>query len=163
MGQPVYRSRPQVVETASRALVISCSAYDFQPYLRDFLAAHLHLAEGAYDLLAVPGGGQFLLLTEYLPKFAWVGQKWVRFQVERHQLPRVVVIGHEGCGWYNEERVVPTFLHGLIGTAASQQDRQRADLARIAAALRGMLPMIAVETYYAEKSADGTIQFTREA
>ena len=74
MSQTVYRSSAAFAETPARTLVICCSASAWMPYTREFLAGGLSLTEGSYDLLAVPGGGQLLLLGEYLPKFAWAGQ-----------------------------------------------------------------------------------------
>jgi hypothetical protein len=73
MSEILYTSQAPFVEPESAVLVISCSSNAFLPYTQEFLEKHLGLGPGAYDLLAVPGGPQFLLLTEYLPKFAWGG------------------------------------------------------------------------------------------
>lgn len=162
MSGSVYRSQTPFVEKESTVLVIACTSNVFLPYTREFLEKHLGLSEGSYDLLAVPGGGQFLLLTEYLPKFAWVGHRWVKFLVERHRLRRVIVMAHQDCAWYSEERLVPAFLQ-KFGVGKSLKERQREDLREIAHALRQLSLPITVEAYYAEKSADGFVQFTKEA
>ncbi|MCS6936926.1 MAG: hypothetical protein NZ610_05750 [Candidatus Bipolaricaulota bacterium] len=162
MSESVYRSQAPFAERESAVLVIACTSNAFLPYTREFLERHLGLPEGSYDLLAVPGGGQFLLLTEYLPKFAWVGHRWIKFLVERHRLRRVIVIAHQDCAWYSEERFIPPFLQRL-GVGRSLKDRQREDLREIVQALRQLSLPIAIEAYYAEKSADGFVRFTKEA
>ena len=78
MADLVYKSAAPLVDRESATLVITCSSNTYAPYVREFLEKSLKLSEGTYDHLALPGGPQFLLLTEYLPKFAWAGQRWVR-------------------------------------------------------------------------------------
>lgn len=162
MSESIYKSQAPFAERESAVLVIACNSNVFLPYTREFLEKHLGLSEGSYDLLAVPGGAQFLLLTEYLPKFAWVGHRWVKFLVERHRLRKIIVIAHQDCAWYSEERLVPQFLQ-KFGVGRSFQERQREDLREIVQALRHLSLPITVEAYYAEKSADGFVQFTKEA
>lgn len=161
MPETVYKSQTPFTEKESTVLVISCSSNVFLPYTREFLEKHLGLS--TYDLLAVPGGPQFLLLTEYLPKFAWVGHKWVKFLVERHRLKRVIIISHEDCAWYSEERLVPAFLQKFGVGIKSLKERQIEDLREIVGALHNLGLPITVEAYYAEKGADGFVQFGREA
>ena len=76
MDSAAYRSQGPFTERPSATLVITCTSNAYSPYVREFLERHLGLADGTYDYLAVPGGPQFLLLGEYLPKFAWAGQRW---------------------------------------------------------------------------------------
>ena len=160
MGATVYRSRAALSGTGGDTLVICCSSNIYLPATEEFLAGHLGLSPGAFYLLAVPGGAQLLLAGEYLPKFAWVGQRWLRFFAERQQSRRIVVIAHDECLWYATEHAVPAFLHSVLGIPS--HDRARADLARIAAAIREVHPAAAVEAYFAAKAADGTVEFTRE-
>ncbi|MCL6642422.1 MAG: hypothetical protein K6T71_03760 [Candidatus Bipolaricaulota bacterium] len=161
MSESVYTSQAPLVERESAVLVISCSSNAFLPYTQEFLEQGLGLGPGQYDLLAVPGGPQFLLLTEYLPKFAWVGQRWVKFLVERHSLKRVIAIAHEDCAWYGAEQFVPQFLQ-KFGVGRSLKERQREDLREIVGALRHLGLPISVEAYYAEKGPDGRVRFVRE-
>ncbi|MEM4217910.1 MAG: hypothetical protein QXZ09_07785 [Candidatus Methanomethylicaceae archaeon] len=174
MPESLYTSQEPFVEPESSVLVICCSSNAFLPYTQEFLERQLGLGPGNYDLLAVPGGPQFLLLTEYLPKFAWVGHRWVKFLIERHRLKRVIVISHEDCAWYSEERFVPQFLHAARGLhlrlpEAGEDARsrrslaQREDLREIVHALHALELPISVEAYYAEKSSDGRVRFQKEA
>jgi hypothetical protein len=159
MSEILYTSQAPFVEPESAVLVISCSSNAFLPYTQEFLEKHLGLGPGAYDLLAVPGGPQFLLLTEYLPKFAWVGHRWVKFLVERHRLKRVIAIAHEDCAWYGAEQFVPQFLQKFA--ESSLKERQREDLRQIVQALRALGLPITIEAYYAEKSPDGKVRFQK--
>lgn len=156
-----YRSRKPYTDTGSSVLVISCSSNAFYPYLREFLENALGLAEGSFDVLLVPGGAQFLLLSDYLPKFAWVGRKWISFLVERHGLSRVVVVAHDDCAWYAEERLLPSFLLRFGHDTLSAAERQKRDLGEIVASLRGLLPGTSVEAWFAGKGADGILTFVR--
>jgi hypothetical protein len=160
MGTIVHRSRGEFTDSSAGTLVICCSSNAYLPYTQELLG-QLGLAPGSFDLLAIPGGAQLLLATEYLPKFAWVGQRWLKFFAERQQIRRVILVAHEDCAWYATEHAVPPFLHALAGVPA--HDRQRDDLARIAAAIRTLHPGAAVEAYFAAKSSDGHVEFSREA
>ncbi len=158
---PFTTSKP--IETrGGGAVVVACSANDLQPALREFLEQHLKLPEGTYYLLAVPGGPQFMALSEHLPKFAWAGQKWVGFFVEKLKVGRIVLVSHEDCAWYADERFLPAILRALGHGDLSMKDRQRNDLKHAAAALRSALPAAVVEAYFAEKTADGHLTFNRE-
>jgi hypothetical protein len=161
MGATVYRSRVAFKDDSAQTLVICCSSNAYLPYTEEFIASHLHLSPGSFDLLAVPGGAQLLLATEYLPKFAWVGQRWLKFFAERQQIRRIVVIAHDDCAWYATEHAVPAFLHSVVGVPHG--DRQRTDLGRVAAALRELHPAATVEAYFAAKGSDGAVEFSREA
>jgi len=161
MDSAVYRSQGPFAERQSATLVITCTSNAYAPYVREFLERHLGLADGTYDYLAVPGGPQFLLLGEYLPKFAWAGQRWVKFLVERHRLKRAVLISHEDCAWHDDDRMLPALVHRL--TAGPGEADQPADLRRMAAALHGHLPGIGVEAYFARKEPDGRVGFARVA
>jgi hypothetical protein len=162
MSETAYKSQTPYHKKESSVLVICCSGYDFLPYTREFLEKHLGISEGSYDLLAVPGGAQFLLLTEYLPKFAWVGHRWVKFLVERHRLRKVIAISHEDCGWYKDDRLVPAFLQKFGVGPRSLKERQREDLREIAKSLQRVGLPIAIEAYYAENHPDGFVHFTKE-
>jgi hypothetical protein len=174
MDTPVYASVQPFAERQSATVVVTCTSHAYTPYVREFLERHLGLAEGTYDTLSVPGGPQFLLLTEYLPKFAWAGRRWVKFLVERHRLRRAVLISHAQCAWHDDERMVPALVHRLLGAgggsgaggaggAAGGDAEQAADLRRMAAALHAHLPGLAIEAYLARREPDGRVGFVRVA
>lgn len=127
-------------------LVVHCSDYRFRRAFNEFIEQTLAIAE--YDRIAVPGGPQFLVALDYLPKFGWVGIRWTRFLVEMHGLKRVVLIAHEDCGWYRH----------VHGSHAELEARQREDLHRAREQLREILPGITVATYLATLH-DGKIGF----
>lgn len=156
---PVASARPEA--SPSPVLVVACSKGAYLPATREFLERHLGLPEGAYHLLAVPGGPQFLVLSEHLPKFAWAGHRWLRFASERMGVNRVVLVAHEGCLWYEDERFVPAMLHRLAhgGTAA---EHQRGDLRRAAEGLRSLGLPLALEAYFIAHGADERLEFHKE-
>ena len=161
MSQTVYRAHATVHPAPAETLVICCSASQYLPATLEFVHAHLGLAEGQYFLFAVPGGAQLVLASEYLPKFAWVGQRWMKFFSERLPIRRIVVIGHDECVWYATSHAVPAFLHTVMGTSAAPRERE--DMTRIAATLRELHPGATVEAYFAAKGSDGAVEFIREA
>ena len=161
MSQSVYRARAALRATPAETLVICCAASEYLPATLEFIHTHLGLAEGEYFLLSVPGGAQLVLASEYLPKFAWVGQRWVKFFAERLPVRRVIAVGHDQCAWYAASHAVPAFLHAALGAAAER--REQHDMARIAATLRELLPGAAVEAYFAARAGDGSVEFSREA
>lgn len=163
MSQVVYTSQRVFEDKGSTVLVVTCLSHATLPYIREFLDQHLKLPDGAYNLLAVPGGPQFMALTEYLPKFAWVGQKWINFAFEKLQVRRIILFAHEDCSWYADERFVSALLHKLGHGERTLKDRQRDDLREAVASLRASLPTAVLEAYFVEKTPDGHLIFTAEA
>ncbi len=161
--ETVYFSQAPFEDKGSTVLVVACSSHDTLPYIREFLERHLKLPEGGYNLLAVPGGPQFMALSEYLPKFAWAGRKWLAFAVEKLNVRRIILVSHEGCSWYADERFVPVLLHKFVHGDKSTKERQRDDLKEAVGSLHASLPAVSAEAYFAEKAADGRLAFTREA
>jgi hypothetical protein len=135
----------------SNTVVIHCSDPRFQLPIQDFLRSRLGLAR--YALIAVPGGPQFLTLTAYLPKFAWVGWRWVKFVMDLSPVRRVILIAHEDCRWY---------LDGRFGQDPDTHKKQLRDLAAVSAALRERFGNLAVECYYA-RFEGGRVAFTEPA
>ncbi len=163
MPESVYVCQAPLEDRGSTVLVVACSSHATLPYVREFLDRHLRLPEGSYNLLAVPGGAQFMTLSEYLPKFSWVGRKWLAFAVEKLKVSRIILVAHEGCSWYADERFVPALLHKHGHGDWTAKDHQRTDLKEAVASLRDLLPAASAEAYFAEKSADGRLAFSREA
>ncbi len=161
MSGEVYVASARPEASPSPVLVVACSKGSYLAATREFLERHLGLPEGGYHLLAVPGGPQFLVLSEHLPKFAWAGHRWLRFASERMGVTRVVLVAHEGCLWYEDERFVPALLHRLAH-GATTAEHQRADLRRAAEGLRSLGVPFALEAYFIAHGADGRLGFHRE-
>jgi hypothetical protein len=161
MSGAVYVAAARPEASPSPVLVVACSRGAYLAATREFLECHLGLREGGYHLLAVPGGPQLLVLSEHLPKFAWAGHRWVRFAVEKMGVARVVLVAHEGCLWYEDDRFVPSLRHRLAhgGTAV---EHQRDDLRHAAEGLRALKLPFAIEAYFAALGTDGRVEFHRE-
>jgi hypothetical protein len=139
MADTTFRTGPVHLSPESDVIVVHCSDPRYQPHFRDFLKRGLGL--DSYALMAVPGGPQFLTLAEYLPKFSWVGWRWMKFLVDLSKPRRVILIGHDDCRWYLDAR----FLHAHAGTG----DRQIADLRGVRAQFADRFPSVTVETFFA--------------
>jgi hypothetical protein len=138
MADTVYRTRLEIPKNPD-TLVIHCTDPFFQVHFQEFL--HQHLGLESYSLIAVPGGPQFLTMVEYLPKFAWVGWRWLKFLTDVIQPARVVLIAHEGCRWYGDGRIA----------ALGSGDRNHAlrDLERVKGDIAGRFGKVRIETYMA--------------
>jgi len=123
----------------SAVVVIHCSDARFQPHFQDFLRAELGLRN--YSLIAVPGGPQFLTLADYLPKFSWAGWRWVKFMMGLGSPERVVLIAHEDCHWYLDQRFWPG--------PSNLRDRQLRDLQHVRREFAERFASTKVELYYA--------------
>ena len=120
-------------------LVIHCSDPKYQAHFQEFL--HKGLGLDRYELIAVPGGPQFLTLVDYLPKFSWAGWRWVKFLVDVAKPVRAVLIAHENCRWYRDMRF------GL--GPEEQRVRPGRDLEKVRQSFRERFPGIEVECYHA--------------
>jgi hypothetical protein len=140
MATASYRTRPVdgPTELAGGVLVVHCSDPRFQPHFQDFLRTGLGL--DSYALVAVPGSAHLLTLTEYLPKFSWVGWRWMTFLSGLVQPRRVILLGHDDCRWYRD----PRFHHLHGGSDEAQHD----DLRRVRAEIAGRFPAASVETWF---------------
>jgi len=98
--------------------VLHCSDPRYQPHFQEFLKTGLGLAH--YALICVPGGPQCLVLTDYLPKFAWAGWRWVKVMEKVAQPERIILIAHDDCRWY--------LSMGFATDPSKLRDRQIADL-----------------------------------
>ena len=123
----------------TQTLVIHCSAYDFRPYFQEFITDGLKLTE--YDVLAIPGGIQVLTLAYFLPKLESTVKKMISFLVEKHDLKRIILVGHHDCGWYKDFRFGPVHI--------DLAKRQLDDLKTVAKQLREVHGL-AIEAYYGD-------------
>jgi hypothetical protein len=115
---PVFYTSGHGAGGESKPLVIHCSDPRYQPHFQEFLEKGLRLAH--YALIAVPGGPHCLTLSEYLPKFAWAGWRWVKVMEQVAHPERIILIAHDDCRWY----VSMGFTSGTTGL----RERQIADL-----------------------------------
>ena len=150
MPEEVYRTKFEL-RAVPDTLVIHCSDPTFQAHFQEFLHDHLKLE--SYALLAVPGGPQFLTLTDYLPKYAWVGWRWTKFLFDVANPARVVLIAHEECRWYEDSR----FAHLGLGDRA----HKHLDLARVSQELRSRFPNLHVDAYLARLDS-GHVVFEKD-
>lgn len=145
-----YRSaRIEAKPESAGVVVIHCSDPRYQPHFQDFLRKNLGITN--YGLIAVPGGAQFLTLVDYLPKFSWVGWRWVKFIVDLTKPRRIILIGHDDCRWYLDLR----FGHD----PARLRERITSDMQRARAAITERFAGAAVELYWARLEADGSASF----
>jgi hypothetical protein len=98
--------------------VIHCSDPRYQPHFQEFLQTGLGLAH--YALIAVPGGPHCLTLSDYLPKFAWAGWRWVKVMERVAQPERIILIAHDDCRWY--------VSMGFVSAMTKLRERQIEDL-----------------------------------
>jgi hypothetical protein len=144
----VFRTAPAQPPAEGASLVIHCSDPRFQTHCQEFLRDGLGLDH--YALIAVPGGVQFLTLAEYLPKFSWVGWRWLKFIMGLTKPRRIILIAHEDCRWYLDLR--------FWSQPAGLRSRQEADLRQVRQTLQERFPAAKVEFYYA-RLENGSVTF----
>lgn len=153
-GETGFRSSvPWAREGRATTLVITCSSSRFLQQTGEFLAKGLHLP--AYDLVAVPGGIQWLALPELLPKHHKV-ERWVtEHLIRKHRLTRVVCIAHAGCTAYTDEGMIGSLAH--LATGKTGAEHQVEQLLKVGRELRESF-QVRVDLYYASVE-DGTVVF----
>jgi len=114
----VYYTSAHGAGSESKPLVIHCSDPRYQPHFQEFLQTGLGLAH--YALIAVPGGPHCLTLSDYLPKFAWAGWRWVKVMERVAQPERIILIAHDDCRWY--------VSMGFVSAMTKLRERQIEDL-----------------------------------
>ena len=135
----IYRTAALESKDESVDLVVHCSDPRYQPHFEEFLNKGLGLRQ--YGLIAVPGGAQFLTLADYLPKYSWVGWRWMKFMMNLSQPRRLILIAHEDCRWYLD----PRFAH----EPTRIQQRQIADLEQVRRNFAERFGACSVDLYYA--------------
>lgn len=129
-------------------VVVHCSDPRYQPHFQDFLRNGLGLDH--YALVAVPGGPQTLTLVDFLPKFAWSGWRWLKFLVNLTAPERLVLITHDDCRWYLDNR---------FAAPGSARARQVNDLQRVRGSFRERFGAVVCEMYYARlEGAEATFE-----
>lgn len=144
----IYRTALPQAKAESGVVVVHCSDPRYQPHFQDFLRKGLGLER--YGLIAVPGGPQFLTLSEYLPKFSWVGWRWVKFLMSLADPERVILIAHDDCRWYLDKR--------FWAQSSALRERQVTDLQQVRQRLAERFGRSRIELYYA-RLEDGKAAF----
>ncbi|HEY8748321.1 MAG TPA: carbonic anhydrase [Tepidisphaeraceae bacterium] len=131
------------------AAAVYCSDGRYGEQMDEFL--HTALGLPRYDRLALPGGAGCLaghLMTAYNEKLAL--ERQLEFLIKAHELKRIVLIAHQGCGFYKD----------LWTDGRTVEEQQEADLAKAAQQLRTANSGVIVETYFARR-VDGNVAFER--
>jgi hypothetical protein len=146
----VYKTTVRVGPEKTDALVVMCSDRRYRAAAEEFLARGLGLTN--YDVFGVPGGVYMLSFADALPKQLKVGMRLLKFVLENHTPPRVVLIAHEGCSRYREG-----FSSFLRRPGFTIEGKQRHDLNQVASELRETFSWIKVETFYARETDDESV------
>lgn len=155
---PIYRcAEPHGAQSKSECLVIACNSFRFLRQTQEFLFGALGLND--YDLMAVPGGVQWLALPDLLPKHNKVARGVAEYVVNKHGIKRAVCIAHEGCSAYRDEGTLGALAHMLTGKNVFEHQVEQ--LRRVG---RNLKTWFGVETelYYASVD-DGAVVFHRVA
>jgi hypothetical protein len=145
-------SLPMAVFTSSEpweaqrvgALAIYCSDGRWGDAFDEF--CHRSLLIPHYDRFAVPGGPAWITqIDSDLPDLYRPAHGQLEYLVRAHELERIVLITHWGCGFYRQ-RLKQDESHCLPA--------QFADVKQAAAALRGWFSGIKVEGYLAMHSGN---------
>lgn len=139
MAADAFRSGPIAPASDIDVVAIHCSEGRLQPHFQALLRERLAL--DTYTLVAVPGGPQFLTLATLLPKFSWVGWRWIKFVVDHTRPRRIILIAHDDCRWY----AARVFQHRL----ADPSQAALSDLREVRAALTERFAGLTIEAWFA--------------
>jgi hypothetical protein len=129
------------------ALAIYCSDGRFTRAVEELLET---LGHGRIDTLTMPGGPALLNLSSAMPSDRDAVGRAVRFLIRGHALRELVLVAHDGCGYYRARH--PT------RPADEIRALQIADLQATATILRTEHPAIEIVAYLA-LVADGHVRF----
>lgn len=138
--QPFEASHPS-------ALALYCSDGRFTEAVEELFR---HLGEDRLDTMTLPGGPGLL--------DSWTGgvfaatdmARSATFLIEAHHLKRIVLIAHEGCGFYRQR----------FGATGNHRERQISDLRTAAQALNAPHLRPQIDCYYASV-VEGCVRFER--
>lgn len=135
---PRFRASVPFQVNRVRAAAIYCADGRYGDQFDEFL--HRELGLPCYDRVALPGGaGAFAGHIESMrSEDALISE--IEFLIVSHDLDRVVLIAHEGCGYYLKK------LHTPPGALLAAQER---DLSRAAGVLLRIRPTLAVSAHLA--------------
>lgn len=150
--QTTYTATSRLEDRATESIVIHCSDHRFQSGFREFLTHGLKL--GSYALLAVPGGGHFLSLETYMPKFTKANLQSLSFLVKRTGARRIILIGHDDCLFFRDRAE-------FLFAEKEFRQKQAANLRMARNWLRERFSLLAVEIHFAQSDEDGCLTFVR--
>lgn len=147
MADSVFQSSIPFTHERVGAAAIYCSDGRYNEQFDEFLHTHLHLPR--YDRVVVPGGAACLAghISAWRDEEAVAEQ--LRFLIVSHELERIVLIAHKGCGFYLKR------LHVAEGAVRA---RQVEDLEKAAQRIRDLSRSVHVEAYIAGVQ-DGSVSF----
>ncbi|HXH21745.1 MAG TPA: carbonic anhydrase [Dehalococcoidia bacterium] len=148
----LYRSAARLGPEKTDALVLMCSDRRYRAPSEDFLQAHLGLHN--YDIVAVPGGAYILSFAEALPKNLKVGMRMLKFLMDNHLPPRIVLIAHQDCARYQQG-----FISWLRKPGFSLEQQQKRDLREVGAELRQAFEWAGIEAYFARQVEGDSVEF----
>ena len=112
VGQPAYVSKVPFDEERVGAAAVYCSDGRFGEQMDEFL--HKALGLPRYDRVAMPGGAACLAENTTATFEQAALERQLEFLIREHQLRRIVLIAHEGCGFYKNQ-----WTSGNLGRAAA--------------------------------------------
>jgi hypothetical protein len=142
----VYRSSMPFVHERVGAAAIYCSDGRYNEQFDEFL--HTKLGLPRYDRVVVPGGAACLAgdIGAWRDEEAVAEQ--LRFLIVSHELERIVLIAHKGCGFYLKK------LHVSEGRV---RERQETDLHKAAERIRTLASRVDVEAYIAGLDSESVV------
>jgi hypothetical protein len=143
----VYRSTLPFTPERIGAAAIYCSDGRYNEQFDEFL--HVQLRLPRYDRVVVPGGAACLAgdISAWRDEDAVAEQ--LRFLIVSHELERIVLIAHKGCGFYLKRLHVP---EGRL------RERQQSDLRQAAERIGVLSARVRVEAYIASVE-EGAVLF----
>ncbi len=132
------------------ALAMYCSDGRFTRAVEELLHA---LGHDRLDVLTMPGGPALLDLTSARIGASEVVREAASFLIRGHRIERVVLLSHQGCGYYRERFA--------LESEESMRRRQTRDLVNAARWLRLQHAGLAVSLYHAEtgQEVEGRVRF----
>ena len=120
------------------ALAMYCSDGRFTEAIENLLR---DLGHARLDTLTIPGGPALLDLTSSGLGAVDVMREAATFLIRGHGITQVVLLGHEGCGYYKSRYAYES--------PEAMRRRQLQDLNRAARWVRGAHDALSVATYFA--------------
>jgi hypothetical protein len=145
-ARPVFISEVPFDHQRIGAAALYCSDGRYGEQMDDFL--HKSLGLPRYDRVAIPGGAGCLAGHIKSYQELWALDRQLTFLIQSHDLNRIVLIAHEGCGFYAD----------LAPPSESIEPLQRADLQKAADHIRLWNLGVTVDGYFARK-VNGRVAF----